>query len=56
MFSDRVHGWLADVRSNTHDIQLYVGKPDEARFASDKLLRDAVERCLDQAIATDVGP
>jgi len=48
MFSERVRSWLADVRSNIEDINRYIGETDEAGFACDKLLRDAVERCLER--------
>jgi uncharacterized protein with HEPN domain len=48
MFSERVRDWLEDIRSNVNDISQYLEDIDEAAFADSKLVRDAVERCLER--------
>jgi uncharacterized protein with HEPN domain len=48
MSSERVVGWLGDIAANIRDIVDYVGEADETAFAASKLMRDAVERCLER--------
>jgi uncharacterized protein with HEPN domain len=48
MSSERIGDWLEDIVSNIDTIADHIGDADEAAFAGNKLMRDAVERCLER--------
>jgi len=48
MCSERIAVWLGDILTNIDDIAEYVGDADATAFTGSKLVRDAVERCLER--------
>ena len=60
MYSDdeRVHDWLRDIVDNSDWIATYIGGLNFDQFLSDRMRRDAAERCLERIIEASVrlGP
>lgn len=58
MPSKRPLSRLRDIRDNALSIREYVGAMDESAFLSNKLIRDASERCLSRIseAAVKLGP
>lgn len=61
MFSDddeRVHDWLRDIVDNGNWIAKYLDGMSFDQFRSDRMRRDAAERCLERVIEASVrlGP